>query len=132
MTRHDAMRGAESDAAAFVGCQVAAIANSLVFECDGEPLLIMSSGAGKVDIALVAKAVDGAVLKQATPRNYPRSFTPRVAGTPNSGWPPGRQTHRSQSVTTSCSGSPAESNFRSSNPMERHCGVLGYRGAGTK
>jgi prolyl-tRNA editing enzyme YbaK/EbsC (Cys-tRNA(Pro) deacylase) len=32
-----------------LGCEVGAIANSLVFECDGEPLLVMSSGAHRVD-----------------------------------------------------------------------------------
>lgn len=68
-----------ADAAAFVGCQVAAIANSLVFECDGEPLLIMSSGAGKVDTALVAKALNGAVLKRATP-NFVKQATGQVIG----------------------------------------------------
>lgn len=68
-----------ADAAAFVGCQVAAIANSLVFECDGDPLLIMSSGAGKVDAALVAKALNGAVLKRATP-NFVKQATGQVIG----------------------------------------------------
>jgi prolyl-tRNA editing enzyme YbaK/EbsC (Cys-tRNA(Pro) deacylase) len=28
-------------------CDVGAIANSLVFECDGEPLLVMASGAAR-------------------------------------------------------------------------------------
>ena len=41
-------------AAAALGCDVAAITNSLVFDVDGAPLLILASGAAKVDIALVA------------------------------------------------------------------------------
>lgn len=30
-------------AAAQLGCEVGAIANSLVFDCDGEPLLVMAA-----------------------------------------------------------------------------------------
>src|SRR5690606_8494591 len=36
-------------AATQLGCDVAAIANSLVFRADGEPLLVMASGAARVD-----------------------------------------------------------------------------------
>ena len=46
-------------AAAQIGCDVGAIANSLVFAADGEPLLVMASGAARVDTDLVARtAVD--------------------------------------------------------------------------
>ena len=31
-----------------LGCEVGAIANSLVFECDGSPLLVMASGAHRL------------------------------------------------------------------------------------
>src|SRR5216684_6376774 len=41
-------------AAAQLGCEVGAIANSLVFSADGEPLLILTSGAHRVDTAMVA------------------------------------------------------------------------------
>jgi prolyl-tRNA editing enzyme YbaK/EbsC (Cys-tRNA(Pro) deacylase) len=36
-------------AAQQLGCEVGAIANSLVFDCDGEPLLVMASGAHRVN-----------------------------------------------------------------------------------
>ena len=36
-------------AAAQLGCEVGAIANSLVFDADGHPLLVMTSGAHRVD-----------------------------------------------------------------------------------
>ncbi len=36
-------------AAAQLGCEVGAIANSLVFVADGEPLLVLTSGAHRVD-----------------------------------------------------------------------------------
>ncbi|MFI6345572.1 YbaK/EbsC family protein [Streptomyces sp. NPDC050560] len=41
-------------AAAQVGCEVGAIANSLVFSVDGTPVLILTSGAHRVDTARVA------------------------------------------------------------------------------
>ncbi|MEO3813860.1 YbaK/EbsC family protein [Sphaerisporangium sp. B11E5] len=54
-------------AAAQVGCEVGAIANSLVFDADGEPLLVLTSGAHRVDTGLVAGLVGVAKLKRATP-----------------------------------------------------------------
>ncbi len=54
-------------AAAVLGCEVAAITNSLVFELDGEPLLILASGAAKVDTALVAAQVGTGKIRRATP-----------------------------------------------------------------
>lgn len=42
-------------AAAALGCPVGAIANSLVFSCGGEPLLILASGAARVDVKLTAR-----------------------------------------------------------------------------
>lgn len=44
-------------AAAQIGCEVAAIANSLVFAADGEPVLVMASGAARVDTDVVAAAL---------------------------------------------------------------------------
>jgi prolyl-tRNA editing enzyme YbaK/EbsC (Cys-tRNA(Pro) deacylase) len=50
-------------AAEQLGCDVAAIANSLVFEHDGGPLLILASGAARVDTALVAARIGGKVRR---------------------------------------------------------------------
>lgn len=44
-------------AAAQLGCEVGAIANSLVFEADGHPLLVMTSGAHRVDTLKVASVL---------------------------------------------------------------------------
>jgi len=41
-------------AAVQLGCEVGAIANSLVFNADGAPLLVLTSGAHRVDTAKVA------------------------------------------------------------------------------
>ena len=44
-----------AEAAAALGCEVGAIASSLLFTADGEPLLVMTSGAHRVDTRLVAE-----------------------------------------------------------------------------
>jgi prolyl-tRNA editing enzyme YbaK/EbsC (Cys-tRNA(Pro) deacylase) len=43
-----------AEAAAALGCDVGAIANSLVFMADGKPLLVMTSGSHRVDTAALA------------------------------------------------------------------------------
>jgi prolyl-tRNA editing enzyme YbaK/EbsC (Cys-tRNA(Pro) deacylase) len=55
-------------AAALVGVDVGAIANSLVFAtAEDEPLLVLTSGAHRVDTAKVAALVGTAKLKRADP-----------------------------------------------------------------
>ncbi|MEZ2389941.1 YbaK/EbsC family protein [bacterium RCC_150] len=54
-------------AASILGCDVAAIANSLVFELDGGPLLILASGVAKVDTALVASTLGSGKIGRASP-----------------------------------------------------------------
>ena len=55
------------DAAAALGCPVAAIASSLVFMADDAPLLIMTSGAHRVDLDLVARTLGLGEVRRATP-----------------------------------------------------------------
>lgn len=52
-------------AAAQIGCEVGAIANSLIFACDGEPLLVMASGAARVDTALIARTLGAGSVERA-------------------------------------------------------------------
>ena len=66
-------------AAAQLGCEVGAIANSLVFNADGTPLLVLTSGAHRVDTGRVAALVGADKVKRADPE-----FVRRV----------GRQPHR--------------------------------------
>lgn len=54
-------------AASVLGCEVAAITNSLIFDVDGEPLLILASGAAKVDTALVARRLETGKIRRAKP-----------------------------------------------------------------
>jgi prolyl-tRNA editing enzyme YbaK/EbsC (Cys-tRNA(Pro) deacylase) len=53
-------------AAAALGCEVGAIANSLVFDADGAPLLVLASGAHRVDTAKVAALVGARRVRRAT------------------------------------------------------------------
>jgi prolyl-tRNA editing enzyme YbaK/EbsC (Cys-tRNA(Pro) deacylase) len=64
-------------AAEALGCEVGAIANSLVFDSDGSPRLLLTSGAHRVDTAKVA-AVTGP-LRRATPE-FVREHTGHVIG----------------------------------------------------
>jgi len=66
-------------AAAQLGCEVGAIANSLVFDCDGEPLLVMASGAYRVDTELLARALGANAIRKADPQLV-RSATGQVIG----------------------------------------------------
>lgn len=54
-------------AAAQLGCEVGAIANSLVFDADAEPVLVLTSGAHRVDTDQVARDLGVATVRRATP-----------------------------------------------------------------
>jgi prolyl-tRNA editing enzyme YbaK/EbsC (Cys-tRNA(Pro) deacylase) len=54
-------------AASVLDCDVAAIANSLVFEVEGKPLLILASGAAKVDTGVVADQLGLGKIRRAKP-----------------------------------------------------------------
>ena len=66
-------------AAAALGCEVGAIANSLLFDAGGTPVLILTSGAHRVDTALTAGRVGVERLKRATPE-FVREHTGQVIG----------------------------------------------------
>jgi prolyl-tRNA editing enzyme YbaK/EbsC (Cys-tRNA(Pro) deacylase) len=55
------------EAASAVGCQAGEIAKSIVFVCDGDPVLVIASGAHRVDMDKVADALDCAEVRQASP-----------------------------------------------------------------
>ncbi|MGK5557148.1 YbaK/EbsC family protein [Actinomadura kijaniata] len=74
----DAARTARA-AADQLGCEVGAIANSLVFEADGAPLLVLTSGAHRVDTVRVAALVGAAKVGRATPE-FVRAATGQAIG----------------------------------------------------
>jgi prolyl-tRNA editing enzyme YbaK/EbsC (Cys-tRNA(Pro) deacylase) len=55
------------EAASAVGCEAGEIAKSIVFVCDGDPVLVIASGAHRVDMDKVADALDCAEVRQASP-----------------------------------------------------------------
>ena len=59
--------------------EVGQIANSLIFDADGEPLLVLTSGAHRVDTAKVAAGLGVGRLKRATPE-FVRSHTGQPIG----------------------------------------------------
>jgi prolyl-tRNA editing enzyme YbaK/EbsC (Cys-tRNA(Pro) deacylase) len=66
-------------AAAQLGCEVGAIANSLVFRADGEPLLILTSGAHRVNTGKVAAELGLSRVERADPE-FVRRETGQVIG----------------------------------------------------
>ncbi|MFF7456905.1 YbaK/EbsC family protein [Kitasatospora sp. NPDC008115] len=55
-----------AEAAAALGCEAGAIANSLVFVCDGAPLLVMTSGAHRVDTEHLARVLGTGPITRAS------------------------------------------------------------------
>lgn len=66
-------------AAAALGVAVGAIANSLVFDADGKPLLVLTSGAHRVDTAGLAATLGVTHLRRATP-DFVKRHTGQVIG----------------------------------------------------
>ena len=66
-------------AAAALGVEVGQIANSLIFDADAEPLLVLTSGAHRVDTAKVAALVGAAAVRRATPE-FVREHTGQPIG----------------------------------------------------
>ena len=73
-TVHTAMLAAQA-----LGCEVGAIANSLLFDADGRPVLILTSGAHRVDTERVAARIGLPALRRATP-DFVREHTGQVIG----------------------------------------------------
>ncbi|MEE6307302.1 YbaK/EbsC family protein [Plantactinospora veratri] len=66
-------------AAAALGVEVGQIANSLIFDAGGEPLLVLTSGAHRVDTARVAADLGVPALRRATPE-FVREHTGQPIG----------------------------------------------------
>ena len=66
-------------AAAALGCEVGAIANSLLFDADGSAVLILTSGSHRVDTDKVASTLGLPALRRARPE-FVREHTGQVIG----------------------------------------------------
>ena len=66
-------------AAAALGVEVGQIANSLIFDADGDPLLVLTSGAHRVDTAKVAALIGVSAVRRASP-DFVREHTGQAIG----------------------------------------------------
>lgn len=66
-------------AAEALGCEIGAIANSLVFDADGQPVLILTSGAHRVDTEHCAARIGVPALRRAKP-DFVRAHTGQAIG----------------------------------------------------
>lgn len=67
-------------AAEALGCEVGAIANSLIFMADDTPLLVVASGAHRVDTKLVAALIGARKVRRATPEQVLAATGQEVGG----------------------------------------------------
>jgi prolyl-tRNA editing enzyme YbaK/EbsC (Cys-tRNA(Pro) deacylase) len=74
-------------AAAQLGVEVGAIANSLVFDVGGQPLLVLTSGAHRVDETLVADLLGVPAITRATPEFVRRHTGQAIGGVAPIGHP---------------------------------------------
>jgi prolyl-tRNA editing enzyme YbaK/EbsC (Cys-tRNA(Pro) deacylase) len=74
-----------SDAAIAVGCQEAEIAKSIVFVCDGDPVVCVASGKHRIDPDKVADTLDCAEIRQATAAEVRASTGFAIGGVPPCG-----------------------------------------------
>jgi prolyl-tRNA editing enzyme YbaK/EbsC (Cys-tRNA(Pro) deacylase) len=66
-------------AAAQLGCEIGAIANSLIFNADDAPLLVLTSGAHRVNTGLIATLIGATRVRRATPE-FVRAHTGQPIG----------------------------------------------------
>jgi prolyl-tRNA editing enzyme YbaK/EbsC (Cys-tRNA(Pro) deacylase) len=76
-----------ASAAAQLGVEVGAIVNSLVFDVGGDPLLVLTSGAHRVDEAQVAALLGVPALTRATPEFVRRHTGQAIGGVAPVGHP---------------------------------------------
>ncbi|ASY33783.1 YbaK/EbsC family protein [Streptomyces sp. CLI2509] len=74
-------------AAAALGCEVGAIANSLVFVSDGEPVLVLTSGAHRVDTKALAARWGRGKLHRASPEQVRTATGQAIGGVAPTGHP---------------------------------------------
>ncbi|MDH6198377.1 prolyl-tRNA editing enzyme YbaK/EbsC (Cys-tRNA(Pro) deacylase) [Mycobacterium frederiksbergense] len=74
-------------AAGHLGCEIGAIANSLVFECDGAPLLVMASGAARVNTDVLAQQLGATKITKADPSLVRRATGQIIGGVAPVGHP---------------------------------------------
>jgi prolyl-tRNA editing enzyme YbaK/EbsC (Cys-tRNA(Pro) deacylase) len=67
MTKFDRPTRTVGEAAEAVGCQAAQIAKSIVFVADGDPVVVIASGARRIDPGALCEVLDCAEARPASP-----------------------------------------------------------------
>jgi prolyl-tRNA editing enzyme YbaK/EbsC (Cys-tRNA(Pro) deacylase) len=75
------------DASKAVGAPAEEILKSLVFLIDGEPVLVLMSGANRVNLRAVTRETKGKKAKMASPEYVFEQFGFRIGGVPPVGYP---------------------------------------------
>jgi prolyl-tRNA editing enzyme YbaK/EbsC (Cys-tRNA(Pro) deacylase) len=70
------------EAARAIGCDVAQIVKSLVFVADAAPVLVLTSGANRVDEGRLAAHLDAAAVRKASAEEVRRATGYAIGGTP--------------------------------------------------
>jgi prolyl-tRNA editing enzyme YbaK/EbsC (Cys-tRNA(Pro) deacylase) len=76
-----------AEAAAALGCELGAIASCLVFVLDDEPVVILKSGAFRVDTDQFAELAGGASLRRASADEVRGATGQPIGGVSPVGWP---------------------------------------------
>lgn len=76
-----------AEAAEALGCEVGAIANSLVFMADERPLLVMTSGRHRVDTEVLAERLGKGLIRRARPEEVRGSTGQAIGGVAPLGHP---------------------------------------------
>jgi prolyl-tRNA editing enzyme YbaK/EbsC (Cys-tRNA(Pro) deacylase) len=76
-----------ADAAAALSCDIAAIASTLVFIADGEPVVVIKSGAHRVDVVHLARQLGVNDVRQANAKEVRTITGQPIGGVAPVGWP---------------------------------------------
>lgn len=76
-----------ADAAAALECEVGAIASTLVFLVDDDPIVVIKSGAFRVDVEKLRVEAGGTTARQATPDEVREATGQAIGGVSPVGWP---------------------------------------------
>ncbi len=76
-----------ADAALALGCELGAIASCLVFLLDDEPVVILKSGAFRVDTELFVRLAGGTSLRRANADEVRTATGQPIGGVSPTGWP---------------------------------------------
>ncbi len=76
-----------AEAAAALSCELGAIASCLVFVLDDKPVVILKSGAFRVDTAQFVQLVGGTNLRRATAEEVREATGQPIGGVSPTGWP---------------------------------------------